>query len=127
MEIVYERENRTLEGAGCCLSCGAVGTWQYFYSQNRDRGGLRRKEKGEGCNDSRSEVDESRIPKGPGSCFEKNFDSNEAKNFDSSKEKNVGSHIPKSFVCRTAKHPICTAKHPICADHAFCRREASSG
>ena len=92
----YERENKTLEATGCCLSCGAVGTWQYFYSQDRDRGGLRRKEKGKGCDDS---------------CAEKK---------DSSKEKNIGSYVPESFVCRTAKHSIC-------ADHAFRRREASSG
>lgn len=39
---------------------------------------------------------------------------------DSSKEKNIGSYFTKSFVFRTAKHSIC-------ADHAFRRREASSG
>lgn len=67
----YERENKTLEGTGCCLSCGAVGVGQHFCSQDRDRGGFLRKEKGKGHNDSCSEVDESRIQKGPGSCFEK--------------------------------------------------------
>ena len=92
----YERENKTLEGTGFCLPCGAAGTGQHFCSQDRDRGGFLRKEKGKGCDDS---------------CAEKK---------ESSEEKNIGSHFPKSFVFRTAKHSIC-------ADHAFRRREASSG